>query len=112
MSKTGRVHNVVRNAGYGVLYKLMLTVVPFFMRTVMIYSLGIEYLGLNGLFSSVLQILNLAELGIASAMNFAMYKPIADDDEQKICAILALYKKYYFYINNSYHDLFSCSLVV
>lgn len=98
MSKTGRVHNVVRNAGYGVLYKLMLTVVPFFMRTVMIYSLGIEYLGLNGLFSSVLQILNLAELGIASAMNFAMYKPIADDDEQKICAILALYKKYYFYI--------------
>lgn len=98
MSQNGRVHNVARNAGYGVLYKLMLTVVPFFMRTVMIYSLGIEYLGLNGLFSSVLQILNLAELGIASAMNFAMYKPIADDDGKKICAILALYKKYYFYI--------------
>ena len=98
MSKNGRVHNVLRNASYGVLYKLMLTIVPFFMRTVMIYSLGIEYVGLNGLFSSVLQILNLAELGIASAMNFAMYKPIADDDDKKICAILALYKKYYFYI--------------
>lgn len=98
MGNTGRINNVIRNTGFGVLHKLMQTVIPFLMRTVLIYCLGIEYVGLNSLFTSVLQVLNFAELGISSAMNYAMYKPVAEKDEKKICALLREYKKYYFYI--------------
>jgi len=68
------------------------------MRTLLIYTLGMEYVGLNGLFTSVLQILNLTELGISQAMTYAMYKPIADGNYNKVCNLLSLYKKYYFYI--------------
>lgn len=61
----------------------------------MIYLMGIEYLGLNSLFTSVLQVLNLAELGVGSAMVFSMYKPIAIDDHITICALMRLYRMYY-----------------
>lgn len=61
----------------------------------MIYLLGMEYLGLNGLFSSVLSVLNLAELGVGVAMVYSMYKPIAVDDKVTLCALLKLYKIYY-----------------
>ena len=44
----------------------------------MIYWLGMEYVGLNSLFTSILSVLNLAELGVGSAMTFSMYKPIAE----------------------------------
>ena len=68
------------------------------MRTAMIYLMGVEYLGLNSLFTSILQVLNLAELGVGSAMVYSMYKPIAENDKSTICALLKLYKKYYFFI--------------
>lgn len=61
----------------------------------MIYSIGMEYLGLSSLFTSVLQVLNLAELGVGSAMIYSMYEPIALDDTKKICALMNLYKIYY-----------------
>lgn len=65
------------------------------MRTAMIYLMGVQYLGLNSLFTSVLQVLNLAELGVGSAMVYSMYKPIAEDDETTICALMKLYRTYY-----------------
>ena len=58
-------------------------------------NIGVEYLGLNSLFTSVLQVLNLAELGVGSAMVFSMYKPIAEDDSITICALMKLYRTYY-----------------
>lgn len=75
--------------------KLYQMIVPFLMRTAMIYIMGVQYLGLNSLFASVIQVLSLAELGVGHAMVFAMYKPIAQDDEQTICALMRLYRKYY-----------------
>ena len=65
------------------------------MRTAMIYLMGVQYLGLNSLFTSVLQVLNLAELGVGSAMVYSMYKPIAEDDDTTICALMKLYRTYY-----------------
>ena len=53
----------------------------------MIYFMGVQYLGLNSLFTSILQVLNLTELGVGSAMVYSMYKPIVDDDTTTICAI-------------------------
>jgi len=93
--KIERTKNASRNMFFGSILKIYQLLVPFVMRTAMIYFLGVQYLGLNSLFSSVLQVLNLAELGVGSAMVYSMYKPIADDDTDTICALMRLYKIYY-----------------
>ena len=93
--KIERTKNAARNIFFGVLLKLYTTLIPFIMRTAMIYFMGVQYLGLNGLFTSVLSVLNLAELGVGSAMVYSMYKPIVVDDARSICALMRLYRTYY-----------------
>jgi hypothetical protein len=93
--KIDRTKNAARSMLFGIILRIHQIMFPFLMRTLMIYLLGAEYLGLNSLFVSVLQVLNLAELGIGSAMVFSMYKPIVEDDTYTICALMNLYKRYY-----------------
>lgn len=93
--KIERTKNATRNIFYGGLLKIYQIIIPFIMRTAMIYLMGVQYLGLNSLFSSILQVLNLAELGVGSAMVYSMYKPIAQDDTEQICALMGLYRTYY-----------------
>lgn len=93
--KFDRTKNALRNIIFGLLQRIYQLIVPFAMRTAMIYWLGVEYLGLDGLFISVLSVLNLAELGVGSAMVYSMYKPVAEDDRTTICALMKLYKIYY-----------------
>ena len=69
---------------------------PFLVRTVLIQKIGIEYAGLNGLFISLLQVLNLTELGFSNAVVHSMYKPVAEDDEETLCALLGFFRKAYF----------------
>ena len=90
-----RKRNTIRNIIWGTINKVVLTILPFITRTVIIKVLGSEYLGLNSLFTSILQILNLTELGVSSAIVYFMYKPIAENDTKKISALLNLYKKVY-----------------
>lgn len=90
-----RTKNATRNMFYGVLQKMNTTIAPFIIRTAMIHFMGVQYLGLNGLFASVLSVLNLAELGVGSAMVYSMYKPIVEDDSETICALMRLYRTYY-----------------
>ena len=54
-----------------------------------------SYLGLNSLFTSILQVLSLSELGVGSAMVYSMYKPLAEKNHKKICALLNIYRKFY-----------------
>ncbi|MDX8420050.1 oligosaccharide flippase family protein [Stecheria sp. CLA-KB-P133] len=93
--KIERKKNAARNVAFGIILRVYNMILPFIMRTVMIYTLGVEYLGLNSLFTSILQVLNLAELGVGSAMVFSMYKPIAEDDKDQINALIKLYRYYY-----------------
>lgn len=93
--KIERTKNAARNLLFGTILKVLQTIVPFLMRTAMIYYMGVKYLGLDSLFSSVLQVLNVAELGVGSAMVYSMYKPIAVDDKATICALMRLYRLYY-----------------
>ena len=95
MAKIERTKNATRNIIFGSILKLYQILVPFLMRTAMIYLMGVQYLGLNSLFTSVLQVLNLAELGVGSAMIYSMYKPIAEDNNAEICALMQLYRTYY-----------------
>lgn len=93
--KLERTQNAKRNIATGLPLKLYRTLMPFIMRTALIYLLGAQYLGLSSLFTSILEVLNLAELGVGSAMVYSMYKPIVEDDDATICALMNLYKKYY-----------------
>lgn len=93
-----KTKNVIRGIVAGLVNKIITLLLPFFVRTIFIKEIGIEYLGLNSLFVSVLQVLNLAELGISSAVVYSMYKPIADRDDVTICALLNYYKRAYRYI--------------
>jgi O-antigen/teichoic acid export membrane protein len=70
----------------------------FVSRTVFIKALGAEYLGLNGLFLNVLNALSLAEMGIGTAIVYALYKPIAENDTEQIKSILSFYRRCYFFI--------------
>ena len=93
--KIQRTKNAARNIVFDGLFKMVNMIVPFVMRSVMLNFLGVQYLGLNGLFRSILSFLNLAELGVGSAMVFSMYKPIADDNTDEICALMKLYRTFY-----------------
>ena len=93
--KIERTRNAARNMAFGGLLKLYQILLPFVMRTAMLYWLGVEYLGLSSLFTSILSVLSLAELGVGSAMVYSMYRPIAQDDTKTICALLRLYRTYY-----------------
>lgn len=93
--KIEKTKSASRNIIFGSFLKIYQIFLPFLLRTIMMYTIGVQYLGLNSLFSSILQVLNLAELGVGSAMIFSMYKPIAEDDDITICALLKLYRLYY-----------------
>lgn len=90
-----RTKNAVRNIFTGVFNKIIILIFPFLIRTVIIKELGTEYLGLSSLFTSILQVLNLTELGFSSAIIFSLYKPIAEKDDDKICSLMNFYKKIY-----------------
>ncbi len=90
-----RTENAKRNVLFGFIALIVQMVGPFVVRTVMIYYMGIQYVGLSSLFASILHVLNLAELGVGSAITYFMYKPVEEKDVDTICALMNLYKKYY-----------------
>lgn len=94
-SNNTRTINVKRNITYGLLYKMVTLLLPFVTRTVLLYLLGTSSVGISTLFTSILSFLSLAELGFGSAIVYLMYKPVAENDEEKICALLAYYKRLY-----------------
>lgn len=96
--KMNRTQNAMAGIITGLCSKLLHMGMPFITRTALLYILGTQYLGLNGLFSSLLSFLSLAELGVSDALVYSMYKPIAQDNEDEVCALLALYRKLYRWI--------------
>ena len=90
-----RTKQSIINSFWSIASKIMAILLPFVARTVMLNVLGIKYLGLGSLFNSIISVLNLAELGVGSAIVYSMYKPIANDDKKTICALMNEYKKIY-----------------
>lgn len=91
--------NRVKNIGHGIIMGLInmaiSIVLPFVSRTIIIYTLGTEYIGLGGLFTSILSVLSLSELGVGAAITYSLYKPIAEGNVNKVNAILKLYRNLY-----------------
>lgn len=93
-----RFFNSLKNASVAWISQILLILIKFITRTFFIFYLSEEYLGLNGLFSNVLSMLSLAELGVGSAIIYSLYKPISEKNEEDIAAIMNLYKKVYILI--------------
>lgn len=95
MNTESRSKNSIKNATSEVLVRLMIAGSKFLLRTVFIYTLGIQYNGIAGLFNDILFVFSLAELGIHRAISFALYKPLALNDEDTVARIMKFYKRVY-----------------
>lgn len=93
-----RTKNAINNITFSLINNIVSGLLRFILRTVFIRVLGVTILGLNGLFTNVLSILSLTELGISTAISFSLYKPLADKDSLKVAAYMNLYKKLYTWI--------------
>lgn len=98
MNKKLRSENAARNAIVSVGARFTEQILAFVSRTVFIWFLSVEYLGVTSLFANILNVLNLTELGLATAINVALYKPLAVDDKEKIKSLLKLYRTAYYFI--------------
>lgn len=94
----GRIENASKNIRYGYLGVLLTLLLQFVSRTIFIHTIGVTFLGVSGLYTNVLSVLSFAELGIGTAMNFSLYKPVAENDKDKIKSLMQLYKYAYRWI--------------
>jgi len=109
MKNNSRTSNSIRNIKTGLAVQMLNKVLSFIVRTVFIQILNSEYLGVNGLFSNILTILSFAELGIGSAIIYNMYKPVAENNKEKVNSLMALYRQCYNVIGIV---VFICGLLV
>lgn len=91
-SRTG---NSILNIFVGIGGYVINTILGLVCRMVFTRTLAVDYLGINGLFTNILTMLSLAELGIGSAIVYALYKPLATDDKEKIASLVHFYGKCY-----------------
>lgn len=90
-----RTTNSIKNMIYGFANKGISLILSLVSRYIFLYILPIEYLGINGVFADVLVMLSLADLGMATAMAYSFYKPLAEHDEDKLKALMTFYRKIY-----------------
>ena len=95
MQNRSRTEYSILNILTGVGGYFLNTILGFVCRMVFVRCLSADYLGVNGLFTNVLAMLSLAELGVGGAIVYALYKPLAENDEAKIASLMRLYSKAY-----------------
>ena len=89
---------IVGNSFVGIIYKILILLIGFVSRKIFIVYLGEEILGLNSLYANLLDLLNLADLGIGVAVQYQLYEPLVNDDKEKLSKILSATKRLYNYI--------------
>lgn len=90
-----RLKNSFNNLVSGFVSRFIILLLGLIVRTIFVKVLGNSYLSVNGLYSNILSMLSLAELGFGTAMVYNMYKPIVENDSNKLAALMDLYKKVY-----------------
>ena len=93
-----RTLNSAKNLIAGISISVVMTLLGFITRKIFVDTIGVEYLGLNGLLQNILGIMTLLEGGFATSVIYNMYKPLAEDNKVEILGLLQLYKKVYRYI--------------
>jgi len=91
----GRVQSAVKNIAFGQIGNLTTQLLGFILRTIFISHLGDTLNGVNDLYTGILSVLSMAELGVGTALNYSLYKPVADKNIEKVKSYMQLYKKAY-----------------
>ena len=90
-----RIKQAVKNIKYATMAYFLKIVLQFIVRLFFVKSLPVEYLGINGLFTNLLAMLSLAELGVAPAIVYSLYQPLAKQDVETVKSLMRLFKKAY-----------------
>ncbi len=90
-----RTEHVVKNLKFAAVSELVLAVLKFVSRRVFVLLLGKEYLGVSGLFTDILSMLSLAELGFSVSITYSLYRPVAQEDIPLIKSLMRLYRRVY-----------------
>ncbi len=90
-----RSEKSIRNVAVGVVMQAVNLVTGFVMRTALIGTMGVTIAGLSNLFTEIIAILSMAELGVGSAITYSMYKPIAENDTDRLARLMTLYRDTY-----------------
>ena len=98
MKQYSRTKNSIFNIVSGISGHLLNIVLKFICRTVFIRTLGVSYLGINGLFSDILTLLSLAELGFDTAISFRLYRPLAENNDVEVRKYLIFFRYAYLII--------------
>lgn len=90
-----RTSNSIKNSGATIIGRIASMLMEFVLRTVLIRYLGIQYGGVSTLFTDILQVLSLVELGLGGAIIYALYKPLLEKDYKRINALMRFYRNAY-----------------
>lgn len=90
-----RFHNTLKNSFFALVNQIIILILNILNRTIFIKILGVDYLGVSGLFSDILMMLSLSDLGLGTAMVYSYYKPISEGDDKKIAQLTFFYKRVY-----------------
>ena len=94
----GRVKSATRNIAFGYIGQVATMIMSFVLRKIFIMHLSETLLGINSTYTNILSILNMAELGIGTALNFSLYGPVSRGDKEKIKSYMQMYRKAYYCI--------------
>lgn len=95
---SSRTKKTLVNTISGIINRFGKAILDFILRSVFIYTLGIQYTGVSSVFTDILTMLSLSELGISTAIATALYKPLHDKDNEKMQRLMNFYKSAYRYI--------------
>lgn len=99
MGKSGkkitRTEYSVRNTSIGMISSVAAMLIGYLLRVVFTHTMSESYVGLNGLFTDVVSILSFSELGIGSAIMYALYRPVAEGDVEKQKSLMRLLRNFY-----------------
>lgn len=98
MKNNNRTKNVMLNVIFGYIAQIGIFILSFVGRRIFLKYLSADYLGINGLYSNILTILSLAELGLDAAVVYSLYKPVAQNDKTLIRSLLVYFKKIYYFL--------------
>ena len=90
-----RTEKSIKNVVFSMLANIIGMFLGFGLQAIFVRTLNAEYLGINGLFSNIFSLMAIAEFGLVNALIYSLYKPVAEDNKEKICTLLKFYKKLY-----------------
>lgn len=91
----GRSSKALRNVTTGLINKVLMLFLAFITRTLFIRLLGAEYTGVSSLFTNILSVLSLAELGLSNVLMFYLYGALKNNDKKRINQLVFEFKKIY-----------------